>query len=91
MVIAGHNRLYKLSIDSHLAIYASQLRILEARPNLYCGWRWLLLDTIAYPIFLFNNCLSDDNEIFIFWNTTSYQLPGMYQVYHATLVCISLW
>ena len=62
MAIAGDRRLYEmssdghcrpqqiayeLSIDNHPAIYASQSSILETRPKLYCGWRWLLLDTIT--------------------------------------------
>ena len=49
MSIDGHcrpHRWYKLSIDSHLAIYVSQSSILEARPNIYRGWRWLLLSYV---------------------------------------------
>ena len=66
MAIPGHNRLDKPSIDSHLAIYASQSSIiLEVGPKIYRGWRWFLLDTIAYPSFLLNSCLSDDNEMLL--------------------------
>ena len=86
MAIAGDRRLYEmssdghcrpqqiayeLSIDNHPAIYASQSSILETRPKLYCGWRWLLLDTItrfsrltiAFPMIM----------VFFLWNATSCQ------------------
>ena len=94
MAIAGQNRLYNVSIDSHPAIYASQSPILEARPKIYCGWRWLLLDTIAYPIFLFiiNNCFSDDIQILSYGTqqVAKYLVCTWYQVYHVLYVCGSV-
>ena len=89
MVIAGHNIFYKPSIDSHLVIYVSQSSILEAPPNIYyCGWRWLLLDTIAYPIFAyFENCLYDENETLLSCRTQQVSGQICIRYNHVLYVC----
>ena len=75
MAIAGHNRMHKVSIDSHLAKYASQY-IVDGD-----GYCWTQSHArFSYLIIAFPMKMG-------FYLLGHTKLPNMYQVYHVMYVC----